>query len=94
MRERTLVHLPGDLARGIDKLVGARNRSSFTAEVVRRELKRREQQVAVRAAVGTWKDEDHAELAEGSASYIDKMRTAEAEAERQRLNQLTSSKNA
>ena len=43
MSTSTLVELPADLAQGIDKLVGVRNRSAFTAEVVRRELKRRNQ---------------------------------------------------
>jgi Arc/MetJ-type ribon-helix-helix transcriptional regulator len=94
MRERTLVQLPPDLAQGIDKLVGARNRSSFTAEVVRRELKRREQQEALRSAAGTWKDQDHAELAEGGAAYIEKVRSEEASSEDDRLDQLTSAQNA
>jgi len=94
MRARTLVELPAEVAQGIDKLVGVRNRSAFTAEVVGRELKRRQQQMALAAAAGSWKDEDHPELAEGAAAYIDKLRTAEAREEDARRNKLASSQNA
>jgi hypothetical protein len=94
MRARTLVELPADVAKGIDKLVGVRNRSAFTAEVVGRELKRRQQQLALGIAAGSWKDEDHPELAEGAAAYIDKLRTDEAQEEDARRNKLASSQNA
>lgn len=93
-RERTFVQLPQELAKDIDTLVGSRNRSSFTTEAVRRELKRLQQQLALRAAGGIWKDADHPELADGAAAYIDKIRTAEAELEDARLNKLSSAQSA
>ena len=93
-RERTLVQLPPELAQGIDKLVGPGNRSSFTAEAVRHELKIRQQQIALRAAAGSWKNADHPELADGAAAYIDKTRKAEAVSEDARLDELTSAQSA
>ena len=71
---RTLVSLPPDIVGQIDKAVGIRQRSAFLAELARRELKRREQQSALRAAAGAWKDRDHPELARGSAQHVAKLR--------------------
>jgi len=71
---RTLVSLPPDIVGQIDKAVGIRQRSAFLAELARRELKRREQQSALRAAAGTWKDRDHPELARGRAQHVAKLR--------------------
>jgi metal-responsive CopG/Arc/MetJ family transcriptional regulator len=72
-RRRILVQLPDDVAQGIEKLVGPRQRATFVAELLRRELKRRQQLAALNAAAGTWKDEDHPELAEGGAAYVEKL---------------------
>ncbi|MEP6961954.1 MAG: hypothetical protein ABI995_07745 [Acidobacteriota bacterium] len=42
------VALPNDLLRDIEKLVGKRGRSAFLTEVVRQELKRRNEEGAAR----------------------------------------------
>ena len=61
-------------------------RSAFITELARRELRRREQQEALRAAAGAWKDKDHPELAEGSAAWVRQIR-AEAEERFRRIEQ-------
>ena len=71
-----MVQLPPDVVAGIDKYAGAGQRSAFIAELG--ELRRREQQEALRATAGAWKDEDHPELAGGAAAWVRKIR-AEAE---------------
>jgi len=71
---RTLVSMPPDVVEEIDKAVGVKNRSKFLTDVARRELKRQEQMSALADAAGSWKDEDHPELAQGAAAFVSKMR--------------------
>jgi predicted Holliday junction resolvase-like endonuclease len=42
--------------------------------LVERELRRREQRDALREAAGSWKDEEHPELAEGADKWVREMR--------------------
>jgi hypothetical protein len=67
--------LPLEIIADIDKLVGKRGRSAFLAEVARDEIQRRKQRNALRAAKGAWKDEDHPELKNGAAAWVNEMRT-------------------
>jgi hypothetical protein len=64
MANKTKTHLifPEELLKAIDKLVGKRKRSKFVAEVVTKELKKRQLEEALEKAAGAWKDEDHPEL--------------------------------
>jgi metal-responsive CopG/Arc/MetJ family transcriptional regulator len=72
--KRTHVVLEEELVEDIDRLVGRRQRSSFLAEAAKKELMRRRQIEALRAAAGAWKDKEHRELKEGSAKWVRKMR--------------------
>jgi hypothetical protein len=83
-RERTLVAIPPRIAAKIDQLAGPRRRTEFIVEVLEREILRREQLIALELAAGTWKDEDHLELAGGSTAYVEKLRQ-EDEARFERL---------
>lgn len=60
--KRTHVVLDQELVEDIDRMVGARHRSSFLAEAARKELMRRRQIEALRAAAGAWKDKGHPEV--------------------------------
>ena len=71
---RTLVSMPPQIVEEIDRTVGIRNRSSFLADLAQRELKRRQQILALEAAAGSWKDKDHPELAKGSAAFVASLR--------------------
>lgn len=64
MANKTKTHLifPEELLKAIDKLVGKRKRSKFVAEVVRKELKKKQLEIALEKAAGAWKDEDHPEI--------------------------------
>jgi hypothetical protein len=73
-RKRAHVILPEDLLAEVDRLVGERGRSAFLAEVVRQEVQRRNLLAALREAKGSWKTEDHPELAEGSEAFVDRLR--------------------
>ena len=72
--KRTHVVLSEDLVKEIDTLVGSRQRSSFISQAAEKELMRLRQIKALDAAIGCWKDEDHPELKQGAAKYIEKLR--------------------
>jgi len=74
MNKRTHVVIPEQLVKQIDLLVGSRQRSSFLTEAAEKELMRRRQIEALKAAAGAWKDKDHPELRQGSAAWVRKLR--------------------
>lgn len=74
-----MVQIPRDLATEIDKLVGERQRTLFIVNLVERELRRRQQLEALQSTAGSWKDEDHPELADGAESWIREMRQGATE---------------
>lgn len=69
-KPRTLVPIPQQLAAAIDKVAGQKQRAAFIINLVEREIRRREQLDALREAAGSWKDEDHPELAEGADKWV------------------------
>jgi hypothetical protein len=83
---RTLVPIPPQVAAQIDKIAGQGHRTEFIVDVLEREIRRREQLAALEAAAGSWKDEDHPELANGSEAWVRQMRD-ESEARSHRLQQ-------
>ena len=72
--KRTHIVLSDQLVKEIDALVGRRHRSSFLNEAAEKELMRRRQIQALKAAAGAWKDEDHPELKQGSAKWVQGLR--------------------
>lgn len=78
-RKRAHVILPEDLLAEVDRLVGERGRSAFLAEVVQREIQRRKLLAALRDARGSWKNEDHPELQDGSEAYVERLRAENEE---------------
>ena len=66
---RTHVVMPQSLVTEIDRIVGKRGRSEFIVSAAQRELKRLQQIKVLESLENTaWKDEDHPELKNGSAS--------------------------
>ena len=76
---RAHINFPEDLLREIDELVGARGRSAFIVETAREAVKRRRLLEFLESDTVYWKDEDHPELANGSAAWVKSLR-AESEA--------------
>lgn len=91
--QRTHVILPSDLIKEIDALVGPRGRSAFLVETARSELKRRHLLEFLNQTEPAWRDENHPELAEGSAAWVHKMR-AQEEAHRSKRLKKHSAKTA
>ena len=82
-RKRAHILLPEDLLSDIDALVGHRGRSAFLVEVLRREVNRRRLLEVLSSPEPAWKDEDHPELAEGSAAWVRKLRDEDSRIEGQ-----------
>ncbi len=73
---RAHIWLPDDLLREIDGIVGSRGRSAFLVETAREAVKRRKLLAFLESgeAETAWKDEDHPELAKGSAAWVRTLR--------------------
>lgn len=77
--QRTHILIPADLLREIDAIVGPRGRSAFLLETAREEVRRRKLLRFLESEGPAWREQDHPELQEGSASWVRKLR---AESER------------
>ena len=71
---RAHVVLPEELVAEIDSLVGPRGRSAFLVETAQAEVRRRRLLAFLDNPVPAWKDEDHPELADGAAKWVNKIR--------------------
>ena len=70
----THIVIPKQLIAEIDTIVGKRGRSTFLTQAAERELLRRRQIEALKAAAGAWKNKDHPELKQGTAKWVRKLR--------------------
>ena len=90
--QRTHIILPRELVAEIDALVGPRGRSAFLAETVRSELKRRYMLAFLSRSEPAWRDENHPELAAGSAAWVHRLRAEEETARARRGSRRKSGK--
>ncbi len=51
-----------------------KRRSACATDVLWRDVRRNKQRQALRLSKGAWKTEDHPELAQGGAPYVDQIR--------------------
>ena len=72
--QRAHIVLPDDLIAEIDSAVGPRGRSAFLVETARAELRRRNLLSFLRSDHSAWQEQDHPELASGSAAWVRKLR--------------------
>ena len=82
--KRAHILLPEDLVREIDALVGPRGRSAFLVETARNEVRRKRLLEFLNSKEPAWMDEDHPELADGSARWVRKLRADSEHASRKR----------
>jgi len=81
---RTHVVLPGDLVAAIDHLVGKRGRSSFLKQAAWEEVKRQRLLRLLENPEPIWKVEDHPELKDGAAAWVERMRAEDERRDRRR----------
>ena len=72
--KRTHILLPAELAREIDAIAGRRGRSAFLVKTAEEAVRRAKLLRVLEGDKPIWKDEDHPELAKGSASWVRKIR--------------------
>ena len=70
----TSIKVPDELAHEIDRLAGAKKRSAYAIDVLWREVRRNRQREVLRASAGSWKAENHPELARGGAAHVEEIR--------------------
>lgn len=71
----SIIEISDDLAQEIDKLAGPDQRSSYAAEILWQDIRRLKQRAALKATSGAWRSEDHPELCEGGAAYVERLRS-------------------
>ena len=69
-----MVPYPPEVIAEIDKIVSEEKRTAFLVELAKREIKLNRQRNALRAVKGSWKVEDHPELAQGAAPWLRSIR--------------------
>ena len=68
------IQVPDELAHEIDRLAGVKKRSAYAIDVLWREVRRNRQRKALLASAGSWKAENHPELARGGAAHVEDIR--------------------
>ena len=72
---QSIIKIPESLASELDKLAGLKRRTAYAIDVLWRDVRRNKQRQALKLSKGAWKSEDHPELAQGGAAYVDQIRT-------------------
>jgi hypothetical protein len=72
--KRTHILLPVELAREIDAIAGRRGRSAFLVKTAEEAVRRAKLLQVLEGDKPIWKDENHPELAKGSANWVRKIR--------------------
>jgi hypothetical protein len=75
----TTINVPDELAHEIDLLAGPSQRSAYVVDVLWKEIRRTRQREALLASAGVWKSENHPELANGGAAFIEVTRSEREE---------------
>jgi hypothetical protein len=87
-RRRAHIWLPQELLSEIDEIVGPRGCSAFLLETAREALKRRKLLRFLASDDVVWKDENHPELAKGTAEWVRGLRQeSEARGNRKKKQQ-------
>ena len=70
---------PPEVIAEIDRIAGVGRRTPYSVDLAKREVKLRRQREALLAAAGSWKPEDHRELAQGAAAEVRQLRALDRE---------------
>ena len=73
----SVIKIPEELANELDRLAGAEHkpRTVYAINVLWRDVQRNKQREALKLSAGIWKAADHPELAQGSAAYVEQIRS-------------------
>lgn len=72
-----VINIPESLAHELDQLAEAERKqmSTYVVEVLWKDVKRNKQRNALKLSSGAWSTNDHPELAQGGAAYVEKIRS-------------------
>ena len=73
----SIIEIPEELAHELDRLAGAEHkpRTAYAIDVLWRDVRRNKQREALKLSAGAWNPNDHPELAQGGAAYVDEIRS-------------------
>ena len=74
-QKRTHFFIPEELLAEMDKVAGKGKRNTLVVEILDHEIKRRRLMQILGDGTPIWKDEDHPELKDGAASWVNHMRS-------------------
>jgi len=74
---QNVIKIPPDLARELDLLAQAehKRRTPYVVDLLWRNVRRNKQRQALKLSAGAWSKDQHAELTEGGAAFVDKIRS-------------------
>jgi hypothetical protein len=69
----SVIKIPRELARELDRLAGAEHkpRTSYVVDVLWRDVRRNKQREALKLSAGAWNPADHPELVQGGAAHVE-----------------------
>jgi hypothetical protein len=72
-----VIEIPEELAHELDRLAQAEHklRATYAVDVLWRDVRRNKQREALKLSSGAWNPDQHPELANGGAAYVEKIRS-------------------
>jgi hypothetical protein len=73
----SIIEIPPELAQELDRLAEAESkpRTAYAVDVLWREVRRKKQRQALKLSAGSWSPQNHPELAQGGAAYVEQIRS-------------------
>lgn len=74
---QNVIKIPEDLAHELDLLAQAehKRRTPYVVDLLWRDVRRNKQRQALKLSAGAWSKDQHPELAQGGAAFVDKIRS-------------------
>jgi hypothetical protein len=72
-----VIDIPDSLAHELDRIAEAEHKpwTTYAVDVLWRDVKRAKQRHALKLSSGAWDPEQHPELAQGGAAYVEQIRS-------------------
>jgi hypothetical protein len=72
----SVIKIPSELAQELDRLAEAERkpRAAYVVDLLWQDVRRKKQREALKLSAGSWRPENHPELAKGGAAFIEQIR--------------------
>ncbi len=73
----SFIKIPSELAQELDRLAEAERkpRAAYVVDLLWQDVRRKKQREALKLSAGSWRPEDHPELASGGVAYVEQIRS-------------------